>query len=132
MLTRFLARRFEEMLVHPDCWGSAEAYELQALLLLEMQLVSSRVASEDESLLTLNERYAAFLHAEYPDLGVRPLSAITGDYVAIADSLRKFRDSLVQRVDAGMVSPRPPSEARRHLGRDVQLAKNSTVMPRVN
>jgi hypothetical protein len=124
MLPKFIAQRLEQMLSHPDCWGGPEAYELQALLLLEMHVASFRLAAEDESLRTLNELYAAFLRDEYPALGARPLSAITDDYAAIAQALRRFRDSLVHGVHS--------AESRRALGHDIQLPKNSTVMPRVN
>ena len=118
------------MLAHPDYWGSAEAYELQVLLLLEMELMVLGEVSDRESLQRLQERYAIFLSASHPDIGARPLSAITSETREIGKALREFRNAMVH-------GQRPPqvaygsAETAKNLPRDVYVEKHSNVMPRM-
>jgi hypothetical protein len=133
MLSEFVEQRLEDMLSHPEHWGGAEAYELQALLLLELRLLLSHQTSEAESLRTINDLYSAFVASEYPEVGARPLSATTSDFGQIARALRRFRDTLVHSASFSSAQ-RGPSNAvtRRGLGLDVEVFKDSTMMPRMH
>ena len=69
----------------PAMWGSPEAFELQALLLLDLLYPDSE---------PLAWRLCLFLAPRHDELGCRPLSAITSDYDLLTRELRAFRAHL--------------------------------------
>lgn len=78
--------RIDAMLAHPHYWGGAEAYELQ--LLLAMEFAEERNVQQD---------YSVFLAGTRPEVGARPLSAVTSDLEEIASAMRDFRGWLAAR-----------------------------------
>lgn len=81
--------RLEQMLTQPDeRWGKAEAYELQVLLLIELEGILRGVLDKEESQRKLVDNYTKF------NQRVIPLSAETRDLAEIADHLTRFRLSM--------------------------------------
>ena len=135
-ISNFVEERLDLMLAHPENWGSAESFELQVLLLLEIRkaLDSPVQLSGQHSLRQLLDVYAGFLRPKFPDLGPRPLSAlIPEDLSAIAVALQQFREALSAAGDgeasAVDVSSSPPPAPER-LGDDVRVDAVTAGMPR--
>lgn len=89
-----LDERLDAMLnLRPKLWGSAEAYELQVLLLLELRFTGI-LHPDAQNSSAMNERYSSFLRRSFTEACCRPLSAITDDFNLIARLLSAFRQSL--------------------------------------
>jgi hypothetical protein len=74
------------LLGRPAMWGGPEAFELQALLLLDLLYPDSE---------TIVQRFLVFLAPRHgSSVGCRPLSAATRDYDLLARELQAFRAHL--------------------------------------
>ena len=133
MISDFIEERLDLMLAHPKNWGTAEAYELQVLLLLELRLYVDSSYESINSLRIIQDQYSEFLTSGFPNLGPRPLSAITEDTATIARSLDAFRQSIsVTCHNFAHAEPEPTSPmAPQELGSDVDVKSGSiATMPR--
>ena len=120
----FVEERLDAMLARPKCWGSAEAFETQVLLLLEMREHLSSGLFGQESLRALQDRYNTFMRSKVSELGARPLCAVLTDVNRIAALLTEFR---AQPVHAAPFEPTPV--APQSLGADVDVHQGVTRMP---
>ena len=66
MISDFIEERLDLMLAHPKNWGTAEAYELQVLLLLEMRLHVDSAHENIDSLRAIQDQYVEFLTSAFP------------------------------------------------------------------
>lgn len=81
-------QRLDAMLMHaPEYWGSAEAYELQVLLLLEL-----RYGPHEQAFFM--QGYSTFLQERRPEVGCRSLAAVESNVGVIAETLHEFRSEL--------------------------------------
>ncbi len=79
------------MLAHPEDWGGPEAYELQVLLLIEIEILLTEKLSEPDSLRLVLDRYSTFLRRELPARGARSLSTVIDDCARFSEYLAGFR-----------------------------------------
>ncbi len=128
MPTDFVDERLDRMLERPKNWGAAEAFELQVLLLLEVRRNLEGGPGGQASLIAIHDDYAAFLKAQFPELGPRPLCSITPDVEVIADALKGFRASLTTREAKALPGGIPL--APESLGIDVDVRERIATMPR--
>lgn len=126
-IDEFINARLDVMLAHPLRWGGAEAFELQVLLLLELQRLLRDPASRHQGPREHVAEYTAFLQTAWEDLGPRPLSAVTSDLGEIARELSRFRAATSEPDVASPDGPAP--SAPEDLGRDVVVGPDSS-MPR--
>lgn len=130
-LLDFIDQRLDSMLQHPRFWGDAESFELQAILLLELQAAFHAPRPPQESLRWILDQYYCFLRTLRPDYPPRPLSAVVGeDFDTIARCLQGFRDHLrgatpEPRGEGEAVPSAPPT-----LGVDVTVDVVHSRMPR--
>ena len=124
-IATFVDERLDAMLARPKYWGSAEAFETQVLLLLEMRehLTSGLVGQQ--SLRAFQDRYNAFMRRHVPELGTRPLFAVVTDVTRIAALLQQFR---AEPLEATPVEPMPI--APQSLGADIDVHGGFALMPR--
>lgn len=89
---RWANERLDALLAAPPMWGSNEAVEMQALLLLELRALTLRPDESD----AVFERYAAFLRRRFPGATPAPLCEIEG--APFEATLNEFRRLLDQRL----------------------------------
>lgn len=128
-VAEFLDARLDAMLAHPLNWGGAEAFELQVLLLLELRQFLRRPSAPAPSLRTHLDAYSSFLRGRWPDLGPRPLSAISDDVEVIAQGLDEFRATQDRSGSTTLSGPAP--SAPEQLGTDVAVTPDTSTKPRV-
>lgn len=95
-------QRIHQLLSAPGMWGSLEAVEMQALLLLEMRALAHRPEQELEEPRRVIEAYFEFLREKYP-LKSEPLSALVHDEGTFTSLLGEF----VARLEATMLAESP-------------------------
>lgn len=91
-------QRLKDMLAAPRMWGSDEAVEMQALLLLELRALALRPEQELANPRRVLDAYASYLGKTFPSMPHRPLFQIVdADELgfALAAEIRKFIDALV-------------------------------------
>lgn len=128
-IAEFVDSRLDMMLAHPNNWGSTEAFELQVLLLLELQMVLRCADVPRDSLRILLDAYASFMRKQRPDLGPRPVSTVLpNDPATISRYLEEFRESLESKLlpEPEESIPTAPTD----LGTDIPVDPSSSKMPR--
>jgi hypothetical protein len=128
----FIDARLDAMLAHPRQWGDPESFELLALLLLELRQVvlSAEPVSQSQSLRSHLDTYSTFLRQRHPELGARPLSAISEDLELIARSLRDFQIATDAAQHAGAHAASLVPLAPKTLGSDVEVNNPTPTKPR--
>ncbi len=71
--TSWIDARMDSMLAAPQMWGSREAVELQALLLVELRSVVMRPTVDAEDSRRVLDAYAKFLARRFPNATPAPL-----------------------------------------------------------
>jgi hypothetical protein len=109
---RWANERLDALLGAPPMWGSNEAVEMQALLLMELRALALRPEASDASPDAVFELYTAFLRERFPGRGPAPLCEIEG--APFQETLTEFRRLVDRRVLAEDAAPREaPGEASR-------------------
>lgn len=128
-IDEFIEERLDVMLLHPEFWGSAEAFELQVLLLLEMQGYLRAPVPLQDSLRRLLDTYHAFVRSVRPGSPPCPLSAQGEAVVSIASMLMVFRRQLTAEGYPAASDNKP--EVRGGLGKEVPmtLAEAAKTLP---
>lgn len=132
MIDDFVKTRLDQMLTYPENWGGPEAYELQVLLLIEIEMLMANRLAEADSLRLVLDRYSMFLQKELPSLGARPLSTVIDDFEKLSEHLTRFRQSLdgVSHHDGTSLFEYVGPDAPEGLGSDVAVEPAQTTMPR--
>ena len=127
-IIEFIESRLDAMLSHPLNWGGAEAYELQVLLLLELRQFARTPATTPSISLRLHlDAYSKFLRLSRPELGPRPLSAVSDDVESIAQRMQEFSASLTPTTIPSTIDfPAAPET----LGEDVEVVAYQPTKPR--
>lgn len=128
-IEEFIKARLDALLAFPEYWGGAEAFELQALLLLELRQFLRAPLPERESLRTQTDLYSSFLRAGHPGVGSGPLSAAGHDAGTIASCIQRFR-AIASASHSS--TPTPPPIAPLALGVDVVVSPQTPTMPRTS
>jgi hypothetical protein len=93
---RWANERLDALLGAPPMWGSNEAVEMQALLLMELRAIALRPEESEESPDAVFELYAAFLRQRFPGRAPAPLCEIEG--APFQETLDEFRRLLDRRL----------------------------------
>jgi hypothetical protein len=93
---RWANERLDALLGVPPMWGSNEAVEMQALLLLELRALALRPDESDASPDAVFGLYTAFLRQRFPERGPAPLCEIEG--APFQETLDEFRRLLDRRI----------------------------------
>lgn len=88
-ITHWADERLDALLAAPSMWGSDEAVEMQALLLLELRVLALRPAHSEADPRTVFDRYTRYLRNLYPSQQPAPLCELAGE--RFAAELERFR-----------------------------------------
>ncbi len=133
-LLEFAEERLDAMLARPGMWGSAEAVEMQVLLLLELEAVASTSREVNDTLCWMKVLYRQFIHARVPSATPAPLAQQIGnDLERLARLLGEFRDEVQKELRGGMQAPGQSHDeislvplAPESLGQDAEFADKRT------
>jgi hypothetical protein len=98
----WIDQRANEILAAPAMWGSAEAVEMQILLLLELRWFMTQEEPLRRDARHVFGRYIRFLAGRFPGVKAKPLyQHVAGDYDRLVDELVVFRSLLDGSAGAG-------------------------------
>jgi hypothetical protein len=100
---RWANERLDALLGAPPMWGSNEAVEMQALLLMELRALALRPEASD----AVFGLYTAFLRKRFPKQGPAPLCEIEG--APFQATLAEFRRLLDAKAAEAHATPRRSS-----------------------
>ncbi|MBK6514450.1 MAG: hypothetical protein IPG04_10120 [Polyangiaceae bacterium] len=90
-ITTWVDERLREMLAAPRMWGSLEAVEMQALLLLELRALALRPETLLGEPRLVIDGYASFLREKFPQLAPGPaFQLLANDEAQVRDLLESF------------------------------------------